>query len=75
MKIAPDLDDVIAEFFESLLDYHHKKTGRRYRKEDFPEWEWWPLLAPTREEAIKFVDEFHETHKVEEIKPLKDAIE
>ncbi|MBS3091558.1 hypothetical protein J4217_03875 [Candidatus Pacearchaeota archaeon] len=62
MKIALDLDEVIADFMTALLIFYHKKTGKLYKKEDFPEWKWWPLLGETREEAIKNVDEFHMKH-------------
>lgn len=74
MNIGLDLDEVVADFFEALLKFYHKKTGKLYTKEEFPEFKWWPLLGATREEAVKFVDEFHETHNLDEVKPLEHAI-
>lgn len=75
MKIGIDLDDVIADFFETLLEHHNKKYGRSDRAEDFKEWKWWPVWGITREETIKRVDEFHEIHKIEEVPPIKGALD
>ncbi len=75
MKIGIDLDEVIADFMNALLSFYYKKTGKLYKKEDFPEWNLWPLLGKTKEEAVKFVDEFHESHSLEEVKPMGNAIE
>lgn len=74
MKIALDLDEVIADFFEALLKFYHRKFGKLYKKEEFKEWKWWPHLGLTREEAIKTVDEFHESHHLDEVKPLEHAV-
>jgi uncharacterized HAD superfamily protein len=73
LTIALDLDEVLAEFFDALLKYHYKKTGKLYTKQDFPKWEWWPLLGETKEQAIKNVDEFHESHSLEDISTIKGA--
>jgi uncharacterized HAD superfamily protein len=74
MKIGLDLDDTIADFFQSLLDYYNKKYNRNDKQEDFKEWKWWPVWGISREEAIRRVDEFHESHNIEEIKPVKGAL-
>ena len=75
MKIGLDLDEVIADFFDALLKFYHKKTGKLYSKEEFKEFKWWPQIGATREEAIKIVDEFHETNDLDDVKPLEHAAE
>ncbi len=74
MKIGIDLDDVTADFFNPLLEWHNEKYNRSDKREEFKEFAWYPIWQISREEAIKRVDEFHETHKIEEVKPLKGAI-
>jgi len=74
MKIGIDLDDVIADFFEALLKFYHKKFGKLHKKEEFKEWKWWPVWGVSREEAIKIVDEFHESHKLEEVPLMEHAL-
>ncbi len=75
MKIALDLDEVLAEFMEALLSFYHKKTGKLYKKEEFKEYKWWPIFGISREEAVKIVDEFHESYSLDEIKPVELAVE
>jgi len=74
MKIGIDLDDVTADFFEALLRFYHKKFGKLHKKEEFKEWKWGPVWGVSREEGIKIVDEFHEKHNIDEVQPLKHAI-
>lgn len=68
MKIAIDLDEVIADFIDALLNFYHGKTGKLHRKEEFKEYKFWPVWGITREEAVKIVDEFHESHKFNDVK-------
>lgn len=75
MKIALDLDEVIADFLDSLLKFYHKRKGKLHKKEEFTEYKWWPVWGVSLEEAIRITDEFHETHKIDEIKPVEFAIE
>lgn len=74
MKIGLDLDDVVADFFEALLKFYHNKFGKLHKRDEFKEWKWWPVWGVSKEEAIRIVDEFHETHKLEDIQPMEHAI-
>ncbi len=74
MKIGLDLDDVVADFFEALLQFYHRKFGKLHKRDEFKEWKWWPVFGISKEETIKIVDEFHETHKLEEVLPMEHAI-
>jgi uncharacterized HAD superfamily protein len=75
MKIGIDFDDVTVDFFNSLLAWHNKNYNRNDKKEHFNEFKWWPIWQISKDEAIKRVDRFHETHRVEEVLPMNDAIE
>jgi|SRR3989344_266779 len=74
MKIGLDFDDVTVDFFNSLLSWHNKKYNRNDKREHFKEFAWWPIWEITREEAVKRVDEYHETHNVKDVPPLENAI-
>lgn len=74
MKIGLDFDDVIVNFFDNLLNWHNKNYNRSDKIEHFKEFSWSPVWGVSREEAIKRVDIFHETHNVKEVMPLEDAI-
>jgi|SRR3989344_3702307 len=75
MKIGIDFDDVINEFTDSLMDFYHKKYGKKVVREEIKNWDWGLYWGIDREEATKRVDEFHATHNLEDIKPLENALE
>ena len=75
MKIAIDFDDVIIEFTDALMNYYHKKYNKRITKDQILIWDWGLYWNIPREEAIRRVDEFHENHTIEDIKPLENALD
>ena len=75
MKIAMDLDEVIADFMSALLDFYYLKKGKRHSVSEFKEYKWWPVWGMEKEESIKLVDEFHDTYKLDEIKLVEGALE
>jgi len=74
MNIGIDFDDVITEFTETLMNYYHKKHGKKVTLDQILIWDWRIYWEIPKQEAIKRVDDFHESHKVTELPPLKDAI-
>ena len=74
MKIGIDFDDVTIEFFDALLEWHNKKYNRSNKKEEFTEFNWGPPWQLYKEQVIGRVNQFHDSHKVEEFLPLEDAI-
>lgn len=54
MNIGIDLDEVFCEFLNPLLDFYHRKTGKRHTKEEFTEYKLWPVWQMMREDAITF---------------------
>jgi len=75
MKIAIDLDEIIAGFLDALIKYHNDSYKTTYHKSDFFSYEFWKVIGGTREEAIDKVYGFHDSHFFNEIKPLDGAIE
>lgn len=74
MKIGVDFDDVVTEFTDSLMEFYHKKYGKKVKRGEIKEWDWGLYWGISRELATKKVDEFHETHSVENVRPLEGAI-
>ncbi len=74
-KIAFDLDEVIADFMDALLQFYYKKKGKLHSKEEFLEYKWWPVWGMEKDEAVKLVDEFHDTHKLDDVKLAEGALE
>jgi uncharacterized HAD superfamily protein len=74
MNIGIDFDDVITEFTDSLMEFYHRKYGKKVVREEIKEWDWGLYWGISREEATKRVDEFHETHSVENVNPLENAL-
>ena len=74
MKIGIDFDDVINEFTDSLMEFYHKKYGKKVTRDQILIWDWGLYWGISREEATKRVDEFHETNIIDNLIPLKYAI-
>lgn len=74
MKIGLDFDDVIVDFFNSLLKWHNKNYNRNDKREQFKFFDWGPTWGTKIEDTIKRVNEFHDLHKVSEVLPLEDSI-
>lgn len=75
MKIALDLDDVLADFTSALMKFYHTKYGKKVSLQDIKIWDWRLYWGISREEAIRRVDEFHEGHSLTEVLPVGGAAE
>lgn len=75
MKIAIDLDEIIAGFLDAFIKYHNDIYKTTFHKSDFFSYEFWKVIGGTREEAIDKVYGFHDSHYFDEIEPLDGAIE
>ncbi len=74
MNIGIDFDDVIVDFTKALMDFYHKNYGKKVEVKDIIKWDWGLYWGIPREEAIKRVDEFHNSHDVRNLLPLHDAL-
>ena len=75
MKIAIDLDEIIAGFLDAFIKYHNNTYKTTFHKSDFFSYQFWKVIGGTREEAIDKVYGFHDSHYFDEIEPLDGAIE
>lgn len=76
MKIGLDLDEVSANFLDSLLLFYQEKTGNLLSKDNFKTYNFWESgIGKNREEAIKIAHEFHDSKHFDDIKPIEKAIE
>ncbi len=73
MKIAIDLDEVIANHIEKLINFYHKKTGKLIQEGKFTTYDWWIPWGITKEEAIEIDHEFKKSKMFDNIKPVKNA--
>lgn len=78
MKIGVDMDEVIAEFLFSFLEFHNEAYGTDVAKDQVPDYFGLEqLLGCTTDEVKERILAFHETQHFSDIKPVegaKDAI-
>lgn len=74
MNIGIDFDDVITEFTDPLMNFYHKKYGKKVLKDEIKQWDWGIYWGISKEQADIRVNEFHEIHDEKIVNPLKDAI-
>jgi uncharacterized HAD superfamily protein len=75
MGIGIDFDDVIFDFFKGLLKWYEKEYGKRYKREEFNDFDWGPVWGTDREETIKRVNKFLESHDLEGATPVNGALD
>ncbi len=75
MKIGIDIDDTTLVFFENFCKFYNQKTGKSYAREDLISFHFWNVFNITREEAIRFVEEFHQSDEFNQILPMENAID
>lgn len=69
MKIGIDLDEVIADYIGGFLDWYNQGNERSIRREDILSYNLWEndFFRWTKEDAVRYVDEFNESGLLEEI--------
>ena len=70
MIIGVDLDDVLAESFSSMDDFHNEKYGTSLKKEDHFTFDLTKVWKATKEECRKRMTEFNHSKHNENIKPI-----
>ncbi len=76
VKIGYDLDDVIVDFFPTFLEFYNPRYGASYSFKDMISfWIWEIGIGKDKEEAIKIVNEFHESEYFERIPLIRRAKE
>ncbi|MBN2880651.1 hypothetical protein JXM83_01240 [Candidatus Woesearchaeota archaeon] len=73
MKIGIDLDEVLADFLSTLIEYHNINYGTSLIREQFKSYRFWETWGGTREDAIQKVYDFYQTPYFKNIKPVLDS--
>jgi len=74
MKIGIDLDDVLADFVPSFLNFYNAKYGKKIRIEEIHSFDLWKCgIGKTREEASFFIKQFYESADFDSISLIKGA--
>jgi uncharacterized HAD superfamily protein len=76
MKIGIDLDDILADFFPSFLNFYNRTHQKHFSIADITNFHIWKIgIGRTKEEAIAFVDEFHDSAHYDLIPPVQGSRE
>ncbi|VVB78666.1 Nucleoside triphosphatase NudI [uncultured archaeon] len=69
LRIGIDLDEVVGDFMHKFLEFYNEKNGKNVKKEDIKSYDLWKndFFRWTRDDAIRSVDEFHNSHFFDEI--------
>lgn len=74
-KIAVDIDEVLAEFIPSYLQFYNLRNGTNFNIQDIFSFNLWESLGIEREEAVKIVFEFYGSDFFKRIKPIPFSVE
>lgn len=75
MKIGIDLDEVLADFLSTLIEFHNEKRGTSFKRNDFHSYRVYEVWGGTLEETIAEIYEFYETKFFDRVKPMPGALE
>lgn len=70
-----DFDDVIADFNAGLFDYHNKKFGTNYSRNDITAYELSHVWRCSPEEANRRIYDFYHSEEHLELHPMPGAVE
>lgn len=70
MLVAIDLDDVLADTINAFIQFHNKKYGTTFVRNDFFSYYWEDIWGGTREDAIRKFFEFTKTPYFETLPPV-----
>ena len=75
MKIAVDIDDVLADFVSPFLNYYNSRFKTNFKKDDFSLYTFWNVLGITREQAVAIVNDFYKTPAFRDLPVYEGAVE
>lgn len=75
MKIAVDIDEVIAEYLDGYLKFLKAEFNQSFQKEDFFSYNFWEVIGYSKQTDIDRVDQYYKTKYFDDIQPSKDAVE
>lgn len=75
MKIAIDLDEILADFMSALILFHNDVYNTKLKKSDFFSYKFWEVWGGTEKEAIQKIYDFHKTSYFHDIKPITGSVD
>jgi uncharacterized HAD superfamily protein len=75
MIIGIDVDDVLADFMNSLIKYHNDRYKTNYSKGDFKSYNLWETIGGNEEETVGKIYDFYHTIHFDKIPPTEGAQE
>tara|TARA_Y100000034_G_C6874913_1_gene399949 strand:- start:445 stop:1038 length:594 start_codon:yes stop_codon:yes gene_type:complete len=75
MIIGIDVDDVLADFMNSFVNYHNDRYNTDHSREDFKSYNLWETLGGSEEEAVRKIYDFYHTSHFDRILPTKGSKE
>jgi uncharacterized HAD superfamily protein len=75
MRIATDLDEVIANFLAGFTNFYNDKYGTDLNESDFFSYDFWKVTGGTKNETIEEIYDFYKSEYFKNIKPVEGAIE
>jgi len=74
MKIAVDIDEVLADLLNQIILFHNEKYGTNFKRDDFYSYSYHEVWGGTIDQAIGKVEEFFDTNYFKETLPIKGAL-
>ncbi|MBI5803928.1 hypothetical protein HY450_01660 [Candidatus Pacearchaeota archaeon] len=74
MKIAVDVDEVLASLIDAVLKYYNNLNGTCFAREDFKSYNWWDVLGREKEEVVSMYYDFWKSPYSEDINPVRGSL-
>lgn len=74
MIIGVDVDEVLADFMKSFINFHNQKYKTSYKREDFYNYYFWEIMEIPLSEAVKRVYEFYNHETFGHVEPVFGSV-
>lgn len=74
MKIAVDIDEVVAEYLDGYLKFLEARHNIVLQREDFFSYDFWEVIGYSKQTDIDRVDQYYKTKYFDEMQPSEDAV-
>lgn len=75
MNIGIDMDEVLAEFLDSVIEFHNYEFKTNYTKQDFFSYNYWEVWGGTYEEMLNKMELFYRSDYYKNIRPVNGSKE
>lgn len=73
MRIAFDIDAVLADFLSEFLIWRNYRFNTRWRREDFWSYHWWEVFAEDERKMYEILFDFFNSKEIKKIEPMPGA--